>query len=228
MPSAHSVHVFPAASLCERAGVVALVLLLHFSLVLFWTMQPERAAIELHEMSVTMAVQQTEVVQPVAQVMQLPEAIVQPKPKPQPRIEPASIPAKAVQEVAEIVPLFAVASAPAVDKATTTVAAVASNPTVADSEPDYQARYLNNRRPGYPMVARRMGWQGKVILNVEVLAEGTCGALSVFHSSGHEVLDNAAMNAVKTWRFTPAHHAGSAVTQWFKVPINFSLEDNEA
>ena len=227
MTSLHSIPALPATSLNERVVAVALVLVLHLSLVLFWTMQPERAAIELHEMSVIMAVQQAEVVESIAQVMPQPEVTAQPKA--QPRREPAAkpAPAKPVQEVAEIMPLLAVASAPA-EKAATTVATGASSAPVADSEPDYQARYLNNRRPDYPMVARRMGWQGKVILNVEVLAEGTCGALSVFHSSGHEVLDNAAMNAVKTWHFTPAHQAGRAVTQWFKVPINFSLEDNEA
>jgi len=73
-----------------------------------------------------------------------------------------------------------------------------------------------------------MGWEGKVILNVEVLAEGASGAVNVFRSSGHEVLDNAAINTVKSWRFTPARSAGRSITQWFKVPINFSLEDNAA
>ncbi len=221
MSSAHSAHVFPAASLYERAGVVALVLLLHGVILLLWTMQPQRPAVLLNEMSVSIAVQQAEVVQ----------APTQPTPQSrlQPRIEPVVKPAppKLMQEVADVVPA-PVAATPPVVMAPTSVAVVASSAPVVDSEPDYQARYLNNPRPTYPMVARRMGWQGRVILNVEVLAEGTCGALSVLRSSGHEVLDNAAINTVKTWRFTPARHAGHAVTQWFKVPINFSLEDNDA
>jgi len=225
MSSAHSIHAFPAASLRARVGVVALVLLVHGVILQLWTMLPERPVIELHEMSVTLAVQQAEVVLP--QVQAQPEAM--PQPKLQPRNEPAAKPApqKLMQEVTEVVPLLAVEPGPAVVKASTSIATVVSTAPVADSEPDYQARYLNNPRPDYPMVARRMGWQGTVILNVEVLAEGACGALSVFRSSGHEVLDNAAINTVKTWRFTPARHAGRAVSQWFKVPINFSLEDNE-
>jgi protein TonB len=99
---------------------------------------------------------------------------------------------------------------------------------VIDTQPDYNASYLNNPRPVYPMAARRMGWQGRVILNVEVLEEGGCGEINVFRSSGHEALDRAAMNTVKSWRFTPARHAGRPVTQWFKVPVVFSLEDNDA
>jgi protein TonB len=108
--------------------------------------------------------------------------------------------------------------------ATTQVAAA----PVIDTEPDYKARYLNNPQPPYPIIARQRNWTGKVILNVEVLAEGRCGAVNVFRTSGHEVLDNAAIAAVKTWRFTPATRTGRAVTQWARVPVDFSLEDDEA
>ena len=94
-------------------------------------------------------------------------------------------------------------------------------------EPDYKASYLNNHL-AYPLAARRMGLQGRVVLNVEVLAEGLCGQVNVRQSSGHEILDNAAMQSVKTWKFIPAHHAGDAVTKWFMVPIQFSLKDGEA
>lgn len=100
-------------------------------------------------------------------------------------------------------------------------------PELADAEPDYQAAYLNNPLPAYPMVARRMGLQGKVVLNVEVLESGKCGEVSVFQSSGHEVLDEAALQTVKSWSFTPARQGGHAVTRWFKVPIVFSLRDTK-
>ncbi len=100
-------------------------------------------------------------------------------------------------------------------------------PELADAEPDYQAAYLNNPLPAYPMVARRMGLQGKVVLNVEVLESGKCGEVSVFQSSGHEVLDEAALQTVKSWSFTSARQGGHAVTRWFKVPIVFSLRDTK-
>lgn len=211
--------------LLDRVIVIALVMLLHAGLGVAWKMQPEQPPIVLNEMSVSIAMQQPQVVQP----QPLPEP---PPPTPQPKIERTDKPVArpVVEEVAEAAPQpLPVEAPPAViaPPAVTTAPAVAAAPVV-DTEPDYKASYLNNPRPSYPMVARRMGWEGKVILNVEVLAEGACGAVNLFRSSGREVLDNAAMATVKSWRFIPARRAGSSITQWFKVPINFSLEDNEA
>jgi periplasmic protein TonB len=99
------------------------------------------------------------------------------------------------------------------------------SPVLLDTEPDYRADYLNNPRPPYPMVARRMGYHGKVVLDVEVLANGTAGDVKLHQGSGYDILDNAALQTVKTWRFTPARHLGQAVTQRFLVPIKFSLEE---
>ena len=83
-----------------------------------------------------------------------------------------------------------------------------------------------NKAPSYPHMARRMGLQGKVVLNVEVLANGSCGQINVAQSSGHSALDNNALSAVKTWHFIPATQAGKAINKWHQVPIIFSLKDN--
>ena len=91
-------------------------------------------------------------------------------------------------------------------------------------EPEYQAAYLNNRLT-YPLAARRMGVQGRVVLNVEVLAEGMVGKINIRQSSGHEVLDQAALESVKHWRFIAARRGGEPYTRWFTVPIKFSLQD---
>lgn len=207
----------PAAPLGERAAAVALVLALHAALGLAWMMQPEQPAIAVSEMSVSVAIQQAEVARPQAQSEP-------PPPKPQLRIERAEkpLPKQPVQETAEAAPQPAAAV-----PVQTAPPAVAAAP-VADTVPDYHASYLNNPRPAYPMAARRMGWEGRVVLNVEVLAEGSCGDVNVFQSSGHDVLDNAALRTVKGWRFVPASRAGHPITQWFKVPIQFSLKENEA
>lgn len=214
----------PTAPLGERLGVVALVVALHAGVGLAWMMQPEQPAITVSEMSVSVAMQQAEVAKPQAQPEPLP-------PKPRPRIERTEkqIQKQPVQEKAESVPLPLPVAAPqpAVTPAQAPPLAAAAAPVI-DTAPDYKAAYLNNPRPAYPMAARRMGWEGRVVLNVEVLAEGSCGDASVFQSSGHEVLDNAALRTVKGWRFVPASRAGRPVTQWFKVPIQFSLKENEA
>ena len=98
----------------------------------------------------------------------------------------------------------------------------------ADTEPVYRASYLDNPPPSYPMVARRMGMQGRVLLNVEVLADGRCGQIHVEKSSGYAMLDSAALQTVKAWRFLPASQAGHAVDKWFMIPVQFSLKGNAA
>lgn len=211
----------------ERVSVIALVLLLHAGLGLLWMMQPEQPAVVVSEMTVSVAVPQAEVSPPKVQPAPPPP----PKPKPMVERTEKPVPRPPVAEHASVAAPLPVAEpeapAPAVAAPVAPVVPVAAAlAPVVVTEPDYKAAYLNNPRPPYPMVARRMGWSGKVILNVEVLAEGSCGELSIFKSSGHDILDKAAMQTVKSWRFTPARRGGQPVTQWFKVPIQFSLEES--
>jgi protein TonB len=146
--------------------------------------------------------------------------VQQPQQKPR-EVKPDPIPTEK-SVVQELAPKVAPTVQP-VQQATS-----APSPVQLDVEPDFKADYLNNPRPPYPMVARRMGYSGKVILDVEVLAEGRAGDVKLQKSSGFEILDKAALQTVKTWRFIPAKHFGQAVTQRFLVPINFSLEGNDA
>ena len=185
----------------ERIVVVGVVVLLHVAVFASYWLQPEAPAVLVNEMSISFA------------NMQMQQADVIPQPKPKPR-EPDPVPSEepAVKEVAQ--PVQQEATPP--------------SPVVLDAEPDYKADYLNNPRPPYPMVARRMGYHGKVVLDVEVLSEGKAGDVKLHQSSGYDILDNAALQTVKTWRFTPARRFGQAVTQRFLVPIKFSLEDNAA
>ncbi len=198
--------------LSERLSVVGLVVLLHLSVFAGYLLQPEMPAVLINEMSISFANMQ----------MQQADVVPQPKPEPKPRkIEPEPVPTDEPVVKEEAPPVMEEASPAPQD-------ASPPSPVVLDTEPDYRADYLNNPRPPYPMVARRMGYHGKVVLNVEVLAEGKAGQVKLHTSSGYEILDNAALQTVKTWRFSPARRFGQPVTQWFLVPIKFSLEDNEA
>lgn len=85
------------------------------------------------------------------------------------------------------------------------------------------AAYLHNPKPVYPPLAKRRQWEGKVLLRVQVLASGAVAAVSVAAGSGHEVLDEAALEAVRQWHFVPAKRGGQAVDSWVNVPINFNL-----
>ena len=195
-------HESEKSPLSERFAVVGLVVLLHLSVFAGYLLQPEMPAVMVNEMSISFA------------NMQMQQADVVPQPKPKLK-EPEPVPtdAPAIKEVAP-------SEAPQ--------SASPPSPVQLDAEPDYRADYLNNPRPPYPMVARRMGYNGKVILNVEVLAEGKAGQVLLHKSSGYDILDNAALQTVKTWKFSPAKRLGQPVTQWFLVPIKFSLEDNDS
>lgn len=126
-------------------------------------------------------------------------------------------------------PVEKVSAAPAAEQAVASVEQPAAAPAiVASTEPDYKAAYLNNPPPSYPLAARRMGMQGRVVLQVEVLAAGVSGQVSIQHTSGFPVLDNAALQAVKSWRFQPATQAGRAVDKWFMIPVQFSLKEQSA
>ena len=86
------------------------------------------------------------------------------------------------------------------------------------------AAYLHNPRPEYPALAKRRQWEGRVLLKVQVLASGRAAQVSIAASSGHEVLDEAALDAVRHWHFVPAKRGGQPVDSWVNVPINFNLE----
>jgi protein TonB len=207
----------PVCTSLESATVLALVLLMHGAVILFWLMRPAQQGKILNEISVAMY-QSEEAIAVAARHHSPVERLKTPNPE------------RKIQKAVDTLEL------PVTSPATHDVSPVhQEDSTAADKpadivniEPDYKASYLNNLQPAYPVVAQSMGWQGRVVLNVEVLADGACGAVSIQHGSGHGVLDNAALSAVKSWHFSPARRAGRNVTQWFLVPIVFSLEDKSA
>ena len=84
-------------------------------------------------------------------------------------------------------------------------------------------RYAQNPKPLYPQEAREKGYQGKVLLRVEVLANGRVGQVALKKTSGCEALDRSALAAVKEWRFIPARKGEVAVPVWVVIPIKFQL-----
>jgi protein TonB len=96
---------------------------------------------------------------------------------------------------------------------------------MANTEADYKAAYLDNPRPPYPLAAVRQGAEGRVLLSAEVLPDGRASRVSLEKSSGHALLDAAALNTVRSWRFTPARKGGVATTQTVNIPIDFTLQN---
>ena len=86
--------------------------------------------------------------------------------------------------------------------------------------------YMYNPKPRYPRDARRRGEEGNVMLLVDVLPNGRVDEISVESSSGHRLLDDAAVKAVRRWRFEPAKKTGRPVRAQVRIPVEFNLRDN--
>lgn len=111
----------------------------------------------------------------------------------------------------------------------TTIAANSSAPVASAAIPVASAfvaaapiTYLN-APPSYPKLARARGWEGTSLLEVRVGADGSVLALRLLESSGHDVLDRAALEAVGRWRFTPARSGKDAIASTVEAPIVWRL-----
>lgn len=78
--------------------------------------------------------------------------------------------------------------------------------------------------PRYPESARRQGIQGTTELKIHILADGSVAGAVVARSAGHPDLDEAALDAVKNWRFEPARRGQEPVAVWALIPVRFRLD----
>jgi len=85
-------------------------------------------------------------------------------------------------------------------------------------------RYDRNPKPPYPRTARRRGYEGVVVLKVEILSDGRVGEVRTKRSSGHPILDRSALKTVKKWTFIPAKRGEEPIRVWAEIPIKFQLE----
>lgn len=89
----------------------------------------------------------------------------------------------------------------------------------------FDADYLQNPKPVYPPMSRRLGEEGKTVLRVRVSAQGTPLAVEIKQSSGFVRLDEAARVAVEKWHFVPARQGTEAIESSVLVPLNFTLDN---
>lgn len=162
-----------------------------------------------------------------------PKAAVVPPAAPQPR---QSVPAPQAVVAAAPMPQAAVEAAPS-PTASTGVAtqpiappllapqAAVPAPTPAKVElPSTQAEYLHNPKPAYPLLSKRAGEQGAVLVRVLIGTDGLPQKAELKASSGFDRLDRAALATVLQWRYVPGKRGGVPEAMWFNVPINFVLE----
>lgn len=85
--------------------------------------------------------------------------------------------------------------------------------------------YFQNRPPKYPQLARQMHQEGLVMLMVEVDRKGMAVKVEVKQSSGYQLLDQAALEAVRHWRFQPERIGDIPFESKVTIPVRFRLEE---
>lgn len=75
----------------------------------------------------------------------------------------------------------------------------------------------------YPMAAWAYGQEGRVIVRVQIMPDGTTGQTWIKQSSGSAILDIDAREQLAKYRFKPAHKNGQPVTAWIDVPVDYRL-----
>ncbi|AXF26070.1 energy transducer TonB [Burkholderia pyrrocinia] len=138
--------------------------------------------------------------------------------------KPAGEGSRAVSAPSPALP--AAASAPT-DTTAAAARTVPASPATTAAEPvtapRFAAAYLRNPAPDYPDLAQQRGWEGTTFLNVHVLANGRPDQVLLSATSGHDALDDAAVAAVRDWRFVPAKRGMEPTDGWVKVPVVFKL-----
>ncbi|WP_292932973.1 energy transducer TonB [Noviherbaspirillum sp.] len=207
-----------------RTATFLLVLGLHVALVAWVSRTPLDTPSE--PVPIRMAVRT--VALPAQKPQEIPKPVVQQaKPLPQAerpvvrRTAPATAPSvsAAVPHAEQAPAIASQPSAPAKEEAQPMPAPVAVTAARFDAD------YLQNPAPVFPALSRRMHEEGKVLLLVQVSAKGEAENVQIKQSSGYIRLDEAAVNAVRKWRFIPARRGSEPVASSVVVPIVFRLDN---
>jgi protein TonB len=142
-----------------------------------------------------------------------------PPPRPMAIREPTPAPSAPVGVIEPPPPAPVIASAPPAPPAPPP--APPAPPAV--QLPSNNAEYLQNPKPAYPAMSKRLGEQGKTVVRVLIGVDGLPKKASVRNSSGYERLDEAARAAVMSWRYVPGKKNGVVEEMEFDVPINWVI-----
>ncbi len=146
-----------------------------------------------------------------------------PRPQPVRRTAPVEVPQPVLTAAPEApAPASTFAVAPQPPAPPVVEVAPPAPPVVTAAR--FDADYLSNPKPVYPVASRRLGEEGRVLLRVKVSPGGTPATVEVKQSCGFPRLDAAAKAAVELWRFVPARRGDEAIESWVSVPVIFSLQ----
>ncbi|HEY9166087.1 MAG TPA: energy transducer TonB [Candidatus Kryptonia bacterium] len=86
--------------------------------------------------------------------------------------------------------------------------------------------FITEAKAEYPEMARRVGLQGRVVVNIWVDKRGVPKKAMVLKSDG-EIFNQAAINAAMQCRFTPAIMNKGPVSVWISIPFTFRLKQSQ-
>nr|WP_246847347.1 energy transducer TonB [Vibrio crassostreae] len=98
---------------------------------------------------------------------------------------------------------------------------VSNQEPVLVTKPSFSARPTP---PNYPRHARRRGVEGVATYEIWLDAEGKQIKQALVNSSGALMLDNAALDAIKQWKFSPHTVNGRAIAHRVQIPVRFRLD----
>lgn len=79
-------------------------------------------------------------------------------------------------------------------------------------------------KPRYPRLAQRRGIEGTAMYEIWLDENGNQIRQNLLSSSGASMLDEAALQAIKKWKFSPRKHNGTSIAHRVQVPIRFKLD----
>jgi len=159
--------------------------------------------------------------QVVKKVPAKPKPIKRDQPKPVVPRELAQPVAQAAAEPVSSAPAATLSGAPGSHASLEPQGVGSGESATTAASPDY----LRNPPPPYPRESRYNKEEGTVLLAVELNGEGEVSQISLRKSSNFPKLDEAALSAVRRWKFKPARVAGIGVSSSIVVPVKFVLNE---
>ena len=96
-------------------------------------------------------------------------------------------------------------------------------PKNVKSRAKYKIGTIENPHPEYPIIARKKGWQGRLLLAVHIDKNGNVLNVHVEETSGFEVLDKVSVKTIRDWKFLPARYGDRNVEDNLNIPVSFKL-----